>query len=126
MHATGTPGDWNELQMTSPFLSEECLISARKGLFGHAMGTAGGLELTAQLLGPKVESSDTFWIPGCGIPSADVHPSFLSLGHQLILDKPRNISTNGKPLLCGKLSMGIGGISSCVLAQREFRVNGCE
>ena len=113
LHATGTPGDWSELELSKPFLSDECIISARKGIFGHGMGVAGGWELTAQALAPTL--NDGLWVlPQTGIQPNDLHPSISPYANQLLLDKPRSIKTNG-PLYCGKLSMGIGGITSCVI-----------
>jgi len=53
---------------------------------------------------------------GSGIESSRVHPSIREVGRTLATDKPMTVDApNG--LVCGKLSMGIGGISSCVLTK---------
>src|SRR5690606_19799479 len=51
LHATATPGDYQELTNLSRVLKTPRAISARKGTFGHGMGVCGGWELTAQYLG---------------------------------------------------------------------------
>ena len=51
LHATATPGDWQEVANLRRVLPESVLVTARKGIFGHGMGAAGGWELTAQYLG---------------------------------------------------------------------------
>ncbi len=51
LHATATPGDYQEVKNLREILPECMLISARKGTFGHGMGPCGGWELTAQYMG---------------------------------------------------------------------------
>ena len=51
LHATATPGDYQEVATLRAALPETVLVTARKGIFGHGMGAAGGWELTAQYLG---------------------------------------------------------------------------
>ena len=51
VHATATPGDFNEVEMVREVMGSEVLVTARKGTFGHGMAACGGWELTAQYLG---------------------------------------------------------------------------
>jgi 3-oxoacyl-[acyl-carrier-protein] synthase II len=116
LHATGTPGDFSELRLIDEFVSKNAVISARKGLFGHGMGSNGGWELTAQLLGPRRETSK-YVLPPCGISSESVHSTISTLPRRFALDKPVDVQTSQDGLICGKLSMGVGGITSCVIAR---------
>ncbi len=116
LHATGTPGDFSELRLIEEFVPRETVISARKGIFGHGMGSNGGWELTAQLLGPKHDATK-FVIPPSGIPASSVHSTISSLPRRFALDKPVSVEPSQDGLLCGKLSMGVGGITSCVIAR---------
>lgn len=116
LHATGTPGDISELRLIEDFVPPEAVISARKGIFGHGMGSNGGWELTAQLLGPKKESSN-FVLPPCGVPASNMHAGIASLPRKFSLDKPVSVDSGSEGLVCGKLSMGVGGITSCVIAR---------
>ena len=43
LHATGTPGDLNELALIEGFVTDRTLITARKGQLGHGMANSGGL-----------------------------------------------------------------------------------
>ncbi|MEY4064734.1 MAG: hypothetical protein RIR26_942 [Pseudomonadota bacterium] len=114
MHATGTPGDWSEFKLIEA-LPASTVITARKGIFGHGMSTCGGWELTAQLLSTK-KTGSKYTVLGSGIENNKVHPSIREVGRTLVTDKTMTLEApNG--LVCGKLSMGIGGISSCVLAK---------
>lgn len=115
MHATGTPGDWNELRLIEEFIDKETVVSARKGLFGHGMGSCGGWELTALAFSPqRTPSGYEVW--SSGIPADQVHASIDNSAFRFALDKPIQIVGNSSDVLtCGKLSMGIGGISSCVV-----------
>lgn len=119
MHATGTPGDLNEFDLIAPFLRRSTVISARKGLWGHGMGVSGGWELTAQVLGP-VREGPGYRIPGSGIPPDEVHPAIRSQGWRLACAQPLFQESGSEGLVCGKLSMGVGGLSACVLT-RVFR-----
>lgn len=114
MHATGTPGDWSEFKLIDN-LPASTIITARKGIFGHGMSTCGGWELTAQLLSTH-KKGQTYSLIGTGISADRIHPSIREVGRTLATDKPMTVEApNG--LICGKLSMGIGGISSCVLSK---------
>ncbi|MES2615559.1 MAG: beta-ketoacyl synthase N-terminal-like domain-containing protein [Bdellovibrionota bacterium] len=117
MHATGTPGDWNEFMLIQDFVPDNAIISARKGLFGHGMAVCGGWELTAQLLGAKKTSHNTIVLPPTGIEPARLNPKIASLNRTILLDKPIEIAMPKDGLVCGKLGMGVGGVSSCVIAK---------
>lgn len=117
MHATGTPGDWNEFNLIEEFVPPSAYISARKGIFGHGMSVGGGWELTAQLLGNIPTNKNTCILSPCGIDPARVNPKIAQLDRHLLLDKPVEIPVPKEGLVCGKLSMGVGGISSCVVAR---------
>ncbi|HYH46285.1 MAG TPA: beta-ketoacyl synthase N-terminal-like domain-containing protein, partial [Thermoanaerobaculia bacterium] len=47
LHATATPGDYQEVANLRGVLPDSVLVTARKGIFGHGMGASGGWELTA-------------------------------------------------------------------------------
>lgn len=117
MHATGTPGDWNEFNLIEEFVPQTAYVSARKGIFGHGMSVGGGWELTAQLLGNMQTDHGTFELSPCGIDPKRVNPKIAALDRNLLLDKPVEILAPKDGLVCGKLSMGVGGISSCVVAR---------
>ena len=68
LHATGTPGDVNELGLLESYLGPETLVTARKGLFGHGMANCGGWELTA--LAMSLQGGYAF---PTGIPAAALH-----------------------------------------------------
>jgi 3-oxoacyl-[acyl-carrier-protein] synthase II len=114
MHATGTPGDWSEFKLIEN-LPSTTVITARKGIFGHGMSTCGGWELTAQLFSTR-KNGTTYTLTGSGISPDRVHPSIRNVGRKLATDKAVTVDAP-KGLVCGKLSMGIGGISSCVLSK---------
>ncbi|WP_186644585.1 beta-ketoacyl synthase N-terminal-like domain-containing protein [Fluviispira vulneris] len=117
MHATGTPGDWNEFCLIDEFVPKKAYISARKGIFGHGMCVGGGWELTAQLLGTIKTGAKTYNVMPSGIDPAKVNPKIASLDRNLLLDKIINLTTDSQGIYCGKLSMGLGGTSSCVIAR---------
>ena len=115
MHATGTPGDWSEFQLINDFVNKEAVITARKGIFGHGMSTCGGWEVTAQVFGLQKEGTH-FTIPGSGIPTDKIHPSIAALEWRIASESPLTVEAP-RGLVCGKLSMGIGGVSSCILTK---------
>lgn len=117
MHATGTPGDWNEFKLIEDFVPDSAYISARKGIFGHGMAVSGGWELTAQLLGCRRIRENTFELPPTGIPKSDLNPQIASLKRKIIYDKSIKAKFSSDSPICGKLSMGVGGISSCVITR---------
>ena len=108
MHATGTPGDWSEFQLINDFVSKNAVITARKGIFGHGMSTCGGWEVTAQVFALTKEGPH-FTLPGSGIAAPKIHPSIAALQWRVASDTPVTID-EPKGLVCGKLSMGIGGV----------------
>jgi 3-oxoacyl-[acyl-carrier-protein] synthase II len=117
MHATGTPGDWNEFMLIEDLVPKSAYISARKGIFGHGMSASGGWELTAQLLGAKRTSHQTYLLPSSGIDPQKVNPKIAALGRRLLLNESVEVLAPHQGLICGKLSMGLGGTSSCVFAK---------
>lgn len=108
LHATATPGDYQEVRNLEGLIPKEAWLTARKGTFGHGMGVAGGWELTAQYLG--YEHGKLLPIP---ITSAEVHPAIKGLGNHLVLDSA--VDFPEKPV--GKLSMGVGGLNACVISR---------
>jgi 3-oxoacyl-[acyl-carrier-protein] synthase II len=117
MHATGTPGDWNELNLIEEFAPKKAYISARKGIFGHGMSAGGGWELTAQLLGTKRNGNNTYRLLPSGIDPTKINPKIAMLERNLLLDKFVDIPAPNEGLICGKLSLGLGGTTSCVIAR---------
>ena len=117
MHATGTPGDWNEFMLIENFAPQKAFISARKGIFGHGMAVCGGWELTAQLLGPLKISAQKFSLPPCGIENEQLNPKIASLNRNILFNQSVEHDFKQEPIICGKLGMGVGGVSSCVITQ---------
>lgn len=116
LHATGTPGDWSELRLVEDIVPERALISARKGIFGHGMGVCGGWELTAQALSVAKVGPQVYELAACGIAPNRVHPDIKQFKRHFLLDTPlrMEVPAGQEGIVCGKLSMGVGGISSCV------------
>ena len=108
LHATATPGDFNEVEMVRSLFSEETLVTARKGTFGHGMAAGGGWELTAQYL--SWERGEVYPTPlgrdELNEQIADVHDHFA-------FDQGCRVPDGA----VGKLSMGIGGINACVISR---------
>ncbi len=109
MHATATPGDYQELENLRGIVPESVLVSARKGTFGHGMGAAGGWELTAQYLG--YERGHLFPTP---IAESEIHSEIGRLHQRFVLDRACPAPGSG---WAGKLSMGVGGINACILSR---------
>lgn len=105
LHATGTPGDLNELSLVEDFIGEKTRITARKGQLGHGMANSGGWELTAMAMG--LEAGEAY---PTGIGSDALHPNVRC---------PQAIVGEKAPLAASrvgfKLMLGIGGITSCVV-----------
>jgi 3-oxoacyl-[acyl-carrier-protein] synthase II len=104
LHATGTPGDLNELLLIEDFIGDKTRVTARKGQLGHGMANSGGWELTALALGLRRGKA----FP-TGIDAADINPRV-----------PRaSAIVTGEAALGGKvgvkLMLGIGGITACVV-----------
>ena len=109
MHATATPGDWTELLTALSVLPDAQAITARKGTFGHGMAVSGGWELTAQLLGISRGR-----LHPVHISPDEIHPMIQPHLSRLVKDDPVDVEGD----TTGKISMGIGGINSCVICRR--------
>jgi len=105
LHATGTPGDLNELALVEDFINPRTRITARKGQLGHGMANSGGWELTALALDlARGEAS-----PG-GVTQAELHPR--------IPHREAIVAKESAPLAGDvgvKLMLGVGGITACVV-----------
>ena len=108
LHATATPGDWQEVSNLRRVLPESVLVTARKGIFGHGMGAAGGWELTAQYLGLARGS-----LLPTPLPESDLNVEIAKIHRHFVFD-----SACAAPAgVVGKLSMGVGGVNACVLSR---------
>jgi 3-oxoacyl-(acyl-carrier-protein) synthase len=107
LHATGTPGDLNELALVRDFIGERTRITARKGQLGHGMANSGGWELTSLALGLRRGVA----LP-TGIAASDLHPRIPNpgaiVGAEARLDGDVGV----------KLMLGIGGLTACVVLRR--------
>lgn len=108
LHATATPGDFQELTNLQTIVDKSAVVSARKGTFGHGMSVGGGWELTAQYIGMARGR-----LHPTSLSSAELHPSLAQMGQALVLDEAVKIEQG--PV--GKLSMGVGGINACVVSK---------
>ncbi len=108
LHATATPGDYQEVSNLQGILPKETWLTARKGTFGHGMGVAGGWELTAQYLG--YQRGRLYPTP---LSAAEVHPAIKAFGNSLVLNE--SVEFPNKPV--GKLSIGVGGVNACVISR---------
>jgi 3-oxoacyl-[acyl-carrier-protein] synthase II len=108
MHATATPGDATEIAHSLELLHPDVIFTARKGTFGHGMSVGGGWELTAQHL---------------GMAKGRLYPMALTEGElhaDVKLHSARFVQAQGCEVergYSGKLSMGVGGINSCVISR---------
>jgi 3-oxoacyl-(acyl-carrier-protein) synthase len=108
MHATATPGDALEVENSLEMLHPDVIFTARKGTFGHGMSVGGGWELTAQHL---------------GMSKGRLYPMALTEGElhaDVKIQEAKFVSSEGSPVgegYSGKLSMGVGGINSCVISR---------
>ena len=108
MHATATPGDATEIENSLEMLHPDVIFTARKGTFGHGMSVGGGWELTAQHMG--IARGKLFPMPLTeGELHADVKVHSAKFVQQDGCEAPAGYS--------GKLSMGVGGINSCVISR---------
>ncbi len=108
MHATATPGDTSEIANSLEMLHSGVLFTARKGTFGHGMSVGGGWELTAQHLG--MSKGRLFPVP---LAEDELHAD-------VAVHDARFVSSAGCSVdrgYSGKLSMGVGGINSCVISR---------
>lgn len=108
LHATATPGDFQELENLQSVVSSTTVVSARKGTFGHGMGVGGGWELTAQYLGVARGK-----LHPTTLQAAELNPILREMGQELVLNEPVEVERG--PV--GKLSMGVGGINACVVSR---------
>jgi 3-oxoacyl-[acyl-carrier-protein] synthase II len=108
MHATATPGDATEIEHSLELLHPDVIFTARKGTFGHGMSVGGGWELTAQHL---------------GVSKGRLYPIALTEGElhaDVKVHAPKFVQADGCEVgvgYAGKLSMGVGGINSCVISR---------
>ncbi|HEX6158527.1 MAG TPA: beta-ketoacyl synthase N-terminal-like domain-containing protein [Thermoanaerobaculia bacterium] len=108
MHATATPGDATEIENSLEVLHRDVIFTARKGTFGHGMSVGGGWELTAQHL---------------GMARGRLYPMSLTEGElhaDVKVHSAKIVQTEGADVASGysgKLSMGVGGINSCVISR---------
>lgn len=109
LHATATPGDYQEVKNLREILPESLLISARKGTFGHGMGPCGGWELTAQYMGVAQGS-----VYPTALERSELHAELSQLHQNYVFDSC--VDVEGR--YAGKLSMGVGGVNSCVISRR--------
>lgn len=108
LHATGTPGDLNELSLVESFIGDHTRITARKGQLGHGMANSGGWELTALALGLGAgEAVST------GIEASQLHPNIRRPA--AIVGPTAPIGAEGQEKVGFKLMLGIGGITACVV-----------
>ncbi|HEV7767428.1 MAG TPA: beta-ketoacyl synthase N-terminal-like domain-containing protein [Thermoanaerobaculia bacterium] len=108
MHATATPGDATEIENSLEMLHPDVIFTARKGTFGHGMSVGGGWELTAQHLG--MAKGKLFPMP---LTEGELHAD-------VKIHSANFVDRNGRavpPGYSGKLSMGVGGINSCVISR---------
>ena len=109
MHATATPGDATEIEHSLEMLHPDVLFTARKGTFGHGMSVGGGWELTAQHLGMA---------QGKALPDAADRGRAARRRESARREVRADRRLRGRPRgYSGKLSMGIGGINSCVISR---------
>ncbi len=108
LHATATPGDWNEVELVRSLLSEHVVLTARKGIFGHGMSACGGWELSAQFLG--YAGGQLF---PTSLQPAELNAQIAGLHQRFVFDQATPAPTGP----AGKLSMGIGGINACVISR---------
>ena len=108
MHATATPGDATEIEHSMEMLHRDVIFTARKGTFGHGMSVGGGWELTAQHI---------------GLAQGKLFPMALTEGElhaDVKVHEAKFAGEGGTDVehgYSGKLSMGIGGINSCVISR---------
>jgi 3-oxoacyl-[acyl-carrier-protein] synthase II len=109
MHATATPGDATEIEHSLEILHPDVIFTARKGTFGHGMSVGGGWELTAQHLG--VSRGKLYPMP---LTEGELHADVKVHTANFVQHEGLEVPVNG---LSGKLSMGVGGINSCVISR---------
>lgn len=108
LHATATPGDYQEMENLRQVLPATVLVTARKGTFGHGMSVAGGWELTAQYLGCQQGH-----LHPTALSEAELNAEIRQLHEQFVFNRPAPLPRG----VVGKLSMGVGGVNACVLSR---------
>jgi 3-oxoacyl-(acyl-carrier-protein) synthase len=108
MHATATPGDATETENTLEMLHPDVIFTARKGTFGHGMSVGGGWELTAQHIG--MARGKLFPMP---LTEGELHAD-VKVHTSKFVQKDGCEIAHG---YSGKLSMGVGGVNSCVISK---------
>jgi 3-oxoacyl-[acyl-carrier-protein] synthase II len=109
LHATGTPGDLNELALIDDFIGPGTRITARKGQLGHGMANSGGWELTALALG---------LVRGSALPTGVAREKL----HARVRRPEAVVGLEAAPLQSKvgvKLMLGIGGLTACVVLRAE-------
>ncbi len=109
MHATATPGDATEIEHSLELLHPDVIFTARKGTFGHGMSVGGGWELTAQHLGMARGR-----LYPVALTEGELHADVQVHNARFVQADGCDVATRG---YSGKLSMGIGGINSCVISR---------
>jgi 3-oxoacyl-[acyl-carrier-protein] synthase II len=108
MHATATPGDATEIAHSLEMLHPDVIFTARKGTFGHGMSVGGGWELTAQHLG--VAKGKLFPVP---LTEGELHADVKVHSAKFVQVEGCEVASG----YSGKLSMGVGGVNSCVISR---------
>ena len=108
LHCTATPGDYLEVENTRQILHEDELMTARKGTFGHGMGSCGGWELTAQMF-----SGEEGMVPPTDLGDQELNPEIARVHGNFVGDTASPLPEG----YAGKLSMGVGGINACVISR---------
>ncbi len=109
LHATATPGDYQEITTLREVFPDSLLLTARKGVFGHGMAASGGWELTAQYLGLR-----NGYLEPTPLSAEALNPAIRDSPYDYVFGEAREAPAG----LAGKLSMGIGGINACVVSRR--------
>jgi 3-oxoacyl-(acyl-carrier-protein) synthase len=107
LHATGTPGDLNELALIEEFVGSQTRVTARKGQLGHGMANSGGWELTALVMS----------LAGRAALPTGIRPDAL---HERVPHPSAIVTSERAPLegqVAVKLMLGIGGITACVVVR---------
>ncbi|PYQ27099.1 MAG: beta-ketoacyl synthase [Acidobacteria bacterium] len=108
MHATATPGDPMEIENALEMLHPDVVFTARKGTFGHGMSVGGGWELTAQHLG----MARGMLFP-MSLTEGELHADVKVHSAKFVQESGCEVASG----YSGKLSMGVGGINSCVISR---------
>ena len=109
LHATATPGDYQEITTLREVFPNSLAVTARKGIFGHGMASSGGWELTAQYLGLMYGK-----LQPTPLTEDAINPEIKDAPYRYVT----NAGDDAPDGLAGKLSMGIGGINACVISRR--------